>query len=184
MEYTKLINEAASIEEDWHTVAKIANQAMMDKEESFFGLKKGVFNIVNLGWLETREKKQFIEDIKLLGFTNFLKYDRLHEIRTAIKDGTINIDSLSENTVILTPIVSAGTALMEGNLPFVYLHVSVTETYDYSKPNPLTYGYVKLPIENVVFNIQNVQLDKTFVFTNAERIAANRDIQIMNILND
>lgn len=117
--YYDLIVKAAA-ENKWAEVIKIASEAIQDKdtEETFFGFKKGVFNVVyatalsyvryDSGWNDTSNK--VVKDVKQ--FKDCLETAKIkviylrdgHDFNRSFKDKTLNTDIFNEHdfVVILT----------------------------------------------------------------------------------
>lgn len=117
--YYDLVVQAAA-ENKWAEVIKIASKAIQDKdtEETFFGIKKGIFNVVYChnfvylnyenGWSDitnkvVKEVKEFKDCLETAKIKVIYLRDG-HDFNRSFKEGTLSTDIFNEHdfVVILT----------------------------------------------------------------------------------
>lgn len=168
MEYKKLIIEALD-RDDWFEVMNIAEKARKEFfEESYFGMRKGFFNIIHTNSLNYAFKVR--EDLEKHLNTMNIDYHSGNyvQILKKINKGVItNNTCLNNYTVLLTNSDTLKSKLSEINLPSI-------EFRAYEKTNRYDW---KLMLENL-------ETKQIFELNDATCKGILREKQLISILDD
>jgi len=162
--YYELVEKAAA-EGKWIDVIALANEAIRDTDETFFGFKKGVFNVISgfSRYYLSEDDKQFkaaLESVKI----------HLITVRDGIilnkmiknKELTLDLCSKYEYVVILTSKDDIAGKLNERNLPSIHYRKSYTKTNGNAMKNMLTNKIYKINQSSLTALRRDANIDSIF----------------------
>jgi hypothetical protein len=162
--YYELVEKAA-FEGNWLDVITLANEAIRDTDETFFGFRKGVFNVIS-GYSKYYESE---DDKKLRAALQSVK---IHLI--VVRDGTalnkmlknkeITLDLCSkyEYVVILTSKDDIAGKLNEKSLPSIHYKKSYTKKYGNAMKSMLTNKIYKINENSLTALRRDANIDSIF----------------------